>query len=191
MVDWVIDVHPPAGSRSARRRRRARERRGLRRAGSRGATRAPRHGRRRSLRAAGPRGQSRRHPGSVRRHATAYLAHPPRARRDASPRARCGDGSVLRARRPEAVRPCAPVAGGGLAAIVEHPDATDEQRRVREVNSSIYVFRADTLWPVLDRLMPHNAQGELYLTDSVAHPRRGWRAGCRAQGRGSGGDARV
>ena len=57
---------------------------------------------------------------------------------------------------------------GGLAAIVEHPDATDEQRRVREVNSSIYVFRADTLWPVLDRLMPHNAQGELYLTDSVA-----------------------
>ena len=57
---------------------------------------------------------------------------------------------------------------GGLAAIVEHPDATDEQRRVREVNSSIYVFRADTLWPVLDRLMPHNAQGELYLTDPIA-----------------------
>jgi bifunctional UDP-N-acetylglucosamine pyrophosphorylase/glucosamine-1-phosphate N-acetyltransferase len=57
---------------------------------------------------------------------------------------------------------------GGLAAIVEHRDATDEQRRVREVNSSIYVFRADSLWPVLDRLTPHNAQGELYLTDSVA-----------------------
>ncbi len=57
---------------------------------------------------------------------------------------------------------------GGLDAIVEHRDATDEQRRVREVNSSIYVFRADSLWPVLDRLTPHNAQGELYLTDSVA-----------------------
>ena len=57
---------------------------------------------------------------------------------------------------------------GGLAAIVEHRDATDVQRRVREVNSSIYVFRADKLWPVLDRLTPHNAQGELYLTDSVA-----------------------
>jgi bifunctional UDP-N-acetylglucosamine pyrophosphorylase/glucosamine-1-phosphate N-acetyltransferase len=57
---------------------------------------------------------------------------------------------------------------GGLAAIVEHRDATDEQRAVREVNSSIYVFRADTLWPVLDRLVPHNAQGELYLTDTVA-----------------------
>jgi bifunctional UDP-N-acetylglucosamine pyrophosphorylase/glucosamine-1-phosphate N-acetyltransferase len=57
---------------------------------------------------------------------------------------------------------------GGLAAIVEHRDATTEQRAVREVNSSIYVFRADKLWPMLDRLSPHNAQGELYLTDSVA-----------------------
>ena len=56
---------------------------------------------------------------------------------------------------------------GGLAAIVEYRDATEEQRAVREVNSSIYVFRADRLWAVLDRLTPHNAQGELYLTDSV------------------------
>ena len=59
-------------------------------------------------------------------------------------------------------------ANGGLAAIVEYRDATSEQRAVREVNSSIYVFSADRLWPVLDRLSPHNAQGELYLTDSVA-----------------------
>ena len=58
-------------------------------------------------------------------------------------------------------------ASGGLAAIVEYRDATDEQRAVHEVNSSIYVFRADKLWQVLDRLTPHNAQGELYLTDSV------------------------
>jgi bifunctional UDP-N-acetylglucosamine pyrophosphorylase/glucosamine-1-phosphate N-acetyltransferase len=57
---------------------------------------------------------------------------------------------------------------GTLSAIVEFPDATAEQRAVREVNSSIYVFRADRLWAVLDRLTPHNAQGELYLTDSVA-----------------------
>jgi bifunctional UDP-N-acetylglucosamine pyrophosphorylase/glucosamine-1-phosphate N-acetyltransferase len=57
---------------------------------------------------------------------------------------------------------------GGLQAIVEAGDATDEQLGVHEVNSSIYVFRADRLWPVLDRLEPHNAQGELYLTDSVA-----------------------
>ena len=57
---------------------------------------------------------------------------------------------------------------GGLAAIVEYRDATEEQRAVREVNSSIYMFRADRLWPVLERLVPHNVQGELYLTDTVA-----------------------
>ena len=59
-------------------------------------------------------------------------------------------------------------ADGGLRAIVEYRDATEGERAVREVNSSIYVFRADRLWAVLDRLTPHNAQGELYLTDSVA-----------------------
>jgi bifunctional UDP-N-acetylglucosamine pyrophosphorylase / glucosamine-1-phosphate N-acetyltransferase len=56
---------------------------------------------------------------------------------------------------------------GAVAAIVEARDATPEQLAVREVNSSIYVFRGERLWPVLDRLTPHNAQGELYLTDSV------------------------
>ena len=63
---------------------------------------------------------------------------------------------------------CFATEDGALAAIVEFRDATEEQRAVREVNSSIYVFRADRLWAVLDRLTPHNAQGELYLTDSVA-----------------------
>jgi bifunctional UDP-N-acetylglucosamine pyrophosphorylase / glucosamine-1-phosphate N-acetyltransferase len=57
---------------------------------------------------------------------------------------------------------------GAVAAIVEARDATPEQLAVREVNSSIYVFRGERLWPLLDRLTPHNAQGELYLTDSVA-----------------------
>ena len=56
---------------------------------------------------------------------------------------------------------------GNLSAIVEAGDATPEQLEVREVNSSIYVFRADRLWPALERLTPHNAQGELYLTDAV------------------------
>ena len=55
----------------------------------------------------------------------------------------------------------------GLSAIVEAGDATPEQLLAREVNSSIYVFRSELLWPTLDRLTPHNAQGELYLTDSV------------------------
>ena len=54
-----------------------------------------------------------------------------------------------------------------VAAIVEAVDATQEQLELRECNSSIYVFRTELLWPALERLEPHNAQGELYLTDAV------------------------
>jgi bifunctional UDP-N-acetylglucosamine pyrophosphorylase/glucosamine-1-phosphate N-acetyltransferase len=56
---------------------------------------------------------------------------------------------------------------GTLRAIVEARDATPEQLGLREVNSSIYVFAATKLWPALERLQPENAQGELYLTDTV------------------------
>jgi bifunctional UDP-N-acetylglucosamine pyrophosphorylase/glucosamine-1-phosphate N-acetyltransferase len=58
-------------------------------------------------------------------------------------------------------------AGGALQAIVEARDAGEDELKVREVNSSIYVFAADKLWPALERLEPENAQGELYLTDTV------------------------
>ncbi len=57
---------------------------------------------------------------------------------------------------------------GALSAIVEAADATPEELALREVNSSIYVFQAARLWPVLGRLTPRNAQGELYLTDTVS-----------------------
>jgi bifunctional UDP-N-acetylglucosamine pyrophosphorylase/glucosamine-1-phosphate N-acetyltransferase len=58
-------------------------------------------------------------------------------------------------------------ANGRLARIVEAADASPEELALREVNSGIYVFRADKLWPVLDRLEPHNVQGELYVTDTL------------------------
>jgi bifunctional UDP-N-acetylglucosamine pyrophosphorylase/glucosamine-1-phosphate N-acetyltransferase len=58
-------------------------------------------------------------------------------------------------------------ADGSVQAIVEDRDATDEQKAIRELNSSIYVFEAGPLWDALRKLDPHNAQGELYLTDSV------------------------
>ncbi|HEY8843065.1 MAG TPA: bifunctional UDP-N-acetylglucosamine diphosphorylase/glucosamine-1-phosphate N-acetyltransferase GlmU [Gaiellaceae bacterium] len=58
-------------------------------------------------------------------------------------------------------------ADGALAAIVEAGDAGEDELALREVNSSIYVFAADKLWPALDRLRPENAQGELYLTDTI------------------------
>jgi bifunctional UDP-N-acetylglucosamine pyrophosphorylase/glucosamine-1-phosphate N-acetyltransferase len=60
-------------------------------------------------------------------------------------------------------------AEGRLRAIVEATDATADELALREVNSSIYVFRDELLWPALERLEPANAQGELYLTDAVRH----------------------
>jgi bifunctional UDP-N-acetylglucosamine pyrophosphorylase/glucosamine-1-phosphate N-acetyltransferase len=56
---------------------------------------------------------------------------------------------------------------GRLARIVEARDATDDELALGEVNSGIYVFRAERLWPVLERLEARNAQGELYLTDTL------------------------
>ena len=56
---------------------------------------------------------------------------------------------------------------GAVRAIVEAGDATPEQLHIRELNSSIYVFAADALWHALERIEPHNVQGELYLTDAV------------------------
>jgi bifunctional UDP-N-acetylglucosamine pyrophosphorylase / glucosamine-1-phosphate N-acetyltransferase len=58
---------------------------------------------------------------------------------------------------------------GAVSAIVEEKDATAEQRAVTELNSSIYVFEADALWPALALLDSDNVQGELYLTDAIAH----------------------
>ena len=59
-------------------------------------------------------------------------------------------------------------ADGAVEAIVEDVDASPEQRAIRELNSSTYVFAAAPLWEALRRVDAHNAQGELYLTDAVA-----------------------
>ena len=58
---------------------------------------------------------------------------------------------------------------GSVAAVVEQKDANDEQRAVREVNSGVYAFDADSLRMGLAQLDTDNSQGELYLTDVVAH----------------------
>ena len=57
---------------------------------------------------------------------------------------------------------------GGVAAVVEQKDATDEQRRIREVNSGIYAFDAVLLREALADVGTDNVQGEKYLTDVVA-----------------------
>ena len=58
---------------------------------------------------------------------------------------------------------------GSVSEIVEERDATDEQRAIRELNSSIYVFDAAALRDALGKVDERNAQGELYLTDTIAH----------------------
>lgn len=57
---------------------------------------------------------------------------------------------------------------GGVTGIVEARDATEEQLAIREINASIYVFRARPLFRALSELRPENAQGEYYLTDVIA-----------------------
>jgi len=56
---------------------------------------------------------------------------------------------------------------GSVRAIVEARDASPDELAVDEVNSSIYVFAADRVWPALEVLDTANDQGELYLTDAV------------------------
>ena len=54
---------------------------------------------------------------------------------------------------------------GRFEAIVEEKDATDEQRRVTQINPSYYCFRSDALFETLKQVKNANAQGEYYLTD--------------------------
>lgn len=56
-------------------------------------------------------------------------------------------------------------ADGSVLRIVEHKDADETQRAIREINSGIYAFDAAVLRRALRRIDAHNAQGELYLTD--------------------------
>jgi bifunctional UDP-N-acetylglucosamine pyrophosphorylase/glucosamine-1-phosphate N-acetyltransferase len=56
----------------------------------------------------------------------------------------------------------------GVEAIVEEKDATEEQRRIGEINSGILAFDAGFLLDALGRIGNDNAKGEYYLTDAVA-----------------------
>jgi bifunctional UDP-N-acetylglucosamine pyrophosphorylase/glucosamine-1-phosphate N-acetyltransferase len=62
---------------------------------------------------------------------------------------------------------------GRVHAIVEDRDATDDQKKIREINTSVYCFEARHLWPALDRVGANNEQGEYYLTDVIGLLARG------------------
>jgi len=70
-------------------------------------------------------------------------------------------------------------AGGDVIRIVEHADATPEQRRIREINTGVYLLDARFTFAALERLRRGNAQGEYYLTDLIEAARR---SGRRVQG---------
>ena len=55
-----------------------------------------------------------------------------------------------------------------VSAIVEESQLTDEQREINEINSAIYCFTLENLWPALAQVKPNNKHRELYLTDAIA-----------------------
>src|SRR5262249_11685155 len=57
--------------------------------------------------------------------------------------------------------------GGRVTGVVEERDATDDQRAIAEINTSVYCFDARRLWPALAKVRPTNDQGEYYLTDVI------------------------
>ena len=57
---------------------------------------------------------------------------------------------------------------GRVARIVEDRDATDDQKKIYEIGTSVYCFDARRLWSALAEVRPDNDQGEYYLTDVVA-----------------------
>ena len=56
---------------------------------------------------------------------------------------------------------------GQVEAIVEHKDASPQQRLLSEINTGVYALPAKRLQQWLPRLDTNNAQGELYITDIV------------------------
>lgn len=67
---------------------------------------------------------------------------------------------------------------GELLGIVEEKDASDEERKLREINSGMYCFKSSLLKEALKEIGNNNSQGEYYLTDVIGILRRkGFRAG--------------
>ncbi len=60
----------------------------------------------------------------------------------------------------------------GVAGIVEHKDASEDQLAICEINSGIYAFDAAALRSGLSQITDDNAQGEYYLTDVLGVARR-------------------
>ena len=56
---------------------------------------------------------------------------------------------------------------GKLERIIEHKDATEEEKKLNESNAGFYWFNGNDLLYALDNITNNNAQNEYYITDSV------------------------
>ncbi|MFF7533136.1 bifunctional UDP-N-acetylglucosamine diphosphorylase/glucosamine-1-phosphate N-acetyltransferase GlmU [Streptomyces bobili] len=56
-------------------------------------------------------------------------------------------------------------ASGAVTGIVEHKDASEAQRAIREINSGVFAFDGQLLAKALKQVRTDNSQGEEYLTD--------------------------
>jgi UDP-N-acetylglucosamine pyrophosphorylase len=55
---------------------------------------------------------------------------------------------------------------GRFEKIVEHRDATEEQKKIHEMNPAIYIINRKVLFDSLKKITPENDQNEYYLTDT-------------------------
>lgn len=56
---------------------------------------------------------------------------------------------------------------GEVAAIVEEVDARSAEKKIKEINSGVYLFSAPKLFRSLSLVKPDNVKGEYYLTDAI------------------------
>lgn len=64
-----------------------------------------------------------------------------------------------------------------IESIVEHSDCTDEQKRIKEINTGIYVVNNSDLFKVLDSIQVNEKKGEYYLTDIIEIMRKDYVVG--------------
>ncbi|MEJ2700879.1 MAG: NTP transferase domain-containing protein [Sedimentisphaerales bacterium] len=57
---------------------------------------------------------------------------------------------------------------GNMQGIVEDSDCTPEQRTIKEINPSNYLFNCGILFDAIDKVKPDNVKKEYYLTDAVS-----------------------